>query len=235
MATPRISALTLCIALGALAQPVASFAAEVLLDEIKTNLDDAQKKVDQARKQIGELEDNDAKLKKNLNEIESALNKKLEEQKGAKETFNDYNAKLSQTNNAKKEFDRSLLKDRQELEQVTRDIQMVEKKLDALKAARKALQESIEISEDNLSKMQDRSGSWTKNRDHLQGELNTLDKDISDLEKQRDGQQKLRLENQQALNKWRKTLDQQETTYQKLDTRYRQAVRDAEKKEKSRR
>lgn len=80
--------------------------------------------------------------------------------------------------------------------------------------------------------MDDRSGSWNKNRDHLQGELTALDKDIQDLEKQRETQQKLRLENQQALNKWRKTLETQDATYQKLDTRYRQAVREAEKKDK---
>jgi chromosome segregation protein len=206
--------------------------AEVVLDEIKTNLDDAQKKVETARKQIADLEDNDAKLKKNLGSIEAALNKKLDEQKSAKETYNDYNSKLQQTGSARKEFDRSLQKDRQELEQVVRDIQMVERKLEALKTAKKLLEESIEISEENLSKMNDRSGSWTKNRDHLQGELNGLDKDITDLEKQREAQQKLRLENQQALNKWRKTLDTQETAYQKLDTRYRQAVREAEKKRK---
>ncbi len=214
--------------------PVAAHA-ELLLDEIKTNLDDAQKKVETARKQILDLEENDTKLKKNLGSIEATLNKKLDEQKGAKETYNDYNSKLTQTGGARKEFDRSLVKDRQELEQVVRDIQMVERKLEALKTAKKLLQESIEISEENLSKMNDRSGSWTKNRDHLQGELNALDKDITDLEKQREAQQKLRLENQQALNKWRKTLDTQETTYQKLDTRYRQAVREAEKKAKEKR
>ncbi len=211
--------------------PVAAHA-EVLLDEIKTNLDDAQKKVETARKEIAGLEENDAKLKKNLAGIEAALNKKVDEQKGAKETYNDYNSKLTQTGGARKEFDRSLVKDRQELEQVVRDIQMVERKLEALRTAKKLLEESIEISEENLSKMNDRSGSWTKNRDHLQGELNALDKDINDLEKQREAQQKLRLENQVALNKWRKTLDTQETTYQKLDTRYRQAVREAEKKDK---
>lgn len=206
--------------------------AEVILDEIKTNLEDAQKKVETARSQIADLEDNDAKLKKNLNGIEGALNKKLDEQKGAKETYNDYNSKLQQTVGARKEFDRSLVKDRQELEQVIRDIQMVERKLEALEAAKKLLKESVEISEENLSKMNDRSGSWSKNRDHLQSELNTLDKDITELEKQRESQQKLRLENQQALNKWRKTLDAQETAYQKLDNRYRQAVREAEKKSK---
>jgi len=209
--------------------------AELILEEIKTNLDDAQKKVETARKQIADLEENDGKLKKNVTGIEAALNKKLEEQKGAKETYADYSSKLQQTGGARKEFDRSLQKDRLELEQVVRDIQMVERKLEALKIAKKLLQESIEISEDNLSKMNDRSGSWTKNRDHLQGELNALDKDINDLEKQREVQQKLRLENQQALNKWRKTLDTQETSYQKLDTRYRQAVREAEKKEKEKR
>ena len=160
------------------------------------------------------------------------MNKKLDEQKAAKETYNDYNQKLTLAGSARKEFDRSLGKDRQELEQVIRDIQMVQRKLEALKAAKKALEESIEISEDNLSKMDDRSGSWTKNRDHLQSELNALDQDTTELEKQRESQQKLRLENQHALNKWRKTLDGQETVYQKLDSRYRQAVRDAEKKEK---
>ncbi len=206
--------------------------AEILLDEIKHNLDDAQKKVEAAKKQIAELEENDIKLKKNLGSIESALNKKVEEQKGAKETYNEYQNKLTQTGSARKEFDRALTKDRQELEQLVRDIAMVERKLDSLKASKKALEESVEISEENLSKMNDRSGSWTKNRDHLQGELNTLDKDITNLEKQREAQQKLRLENQQALNKWRKTLESQDATYQKLDTRYRQAVREAEKKSK---
>ncbi|MGZ3649661.1 MAG: hypothetical protein ACXVB9_07265 [Bdellovibrionota bacterium] len=212
--------------------PFTAHSAEVVLDEIKTNLDDAQKKVELARKQISDLEENDAKLKKNLEGIEGALNKKVDEQKNAKETYNDYAQKLTQTGTARKEFDRSLAKDRAELDQVNRDIQMVERKLEALKASKKALQESVEISEDNLSKMDDRSGSWTKNRDHLQGELNGLDTDITDLEKQRETQQKLRLENQQALNKWRKTLETQDATYQKLDTRYRQAVRDAEKKDK---
>ncbi len=215
--------------------PFTAHGAEVLLEEIKTNLDDAQKKVEQARKQISELEDHGAKLKKNIQGIERELNKKLDAQKGAKETYNDYVSKLGQTGAARKEFDRSLVKDRQELEQVVRDIQMVERKLEALKAAKKALEESIEISEDNLSKMDDRSGSWTKNRNHLQGELTNLDKDITDLEKQREAQQKLRLENQQALNKWRKTLDTQDAAYQKLDNRYRQAVRDAEKREKEKR
>lgn len=208
--------------------------ADVLLEEIKTNLDDAQKKVEQAKKQIGELEENDGKLKKNIGALEGALNKKLEEQKQAKETFNDYNQKLAATGSARKEFDRGLLKDRQELELVVRDIKLVERKLESLKEARKALQESIEISEDNLSKMNDRSGSWQKNRDHLQSELAGLDKDIMDVERQKESQEKLRLENQQALNKWRKALDTQETTYQKLDSRYRQAVREAEKKEKGR-
>jgi len=118
---------------------------------------------------------------------------------------------------------------------VVRDMQMVERKMAALKAAKKALEESIEISEDNLSKMNDRSGSWQKNRDHLQGELNSLDKDIVDLEKQKEAQQKTRLENQQALNKWKQTLATQETTYQKLDSRYRQAVREAEKKAREKR
>lgn len=208
--------------------------ADVVLDEIKANLDDAQRKVEQARKQIQDLDENDVKLKKNIQSLESALNKKLEEQKQAKDTFNDYAQKLNATGAAKKEFDRSLAKDRQELETVERDIQMVERKLVALKAARKALIESIDISEDNLEKMGDRSGSWQKNRDHLQGELAALDKDILDLEQQKEAQEKTRLENQQALNKWKKTLDTQETTYQKLDTKYRQAVRDAEKKAKSR-
>lgn len=208
--------------------------ADVLLDEIKANLDDAQKKVEQAKKQINELEENDLKLKKNIGSLETALNKKLDEQKQAKETFNDYNQKLAATGSARKEFDRGRLKDRQELELVERDIKLVERKLESLKEARKALLESIDISEDNLSKMDDRSGSWQKNRDHLQSELNSLDKDIMDVERQKEAQEKLRLENQQALNKWRKALDSQETTYQKLDSRYRQAVRDAEKKEKGR-
>jgi hypothetical protein len=83
--------------------------------------------------------------------------------------------------------------------------------------------------------MNDRSGSWQKNRDHLQGELGGLDKDIVDLEKQKEVQQKTRLENQQALNKWKQTLATQETTYQKLDSRYRQAVREAEKKAREKR
>ncbi|MGZ3694657.1 MAG: hypothetical protein ACXWQO_10780, partial [Bdellovibrionota bacterium] len=157
----------------------------------------------------------------------------LGEQKQAKETFNDYNSKLTATGSARKEFDRSLTKDRQELELVNRDIKLVERKLESLKEARKALMESVEISEDNLSKMDDRSGSWQKNRDHLQAELTGLDKDIMDVERQKEAQEKLRLENQQALNKWRKALDTQETTYQKLDSRYRQAVREAEKKEKA--
>ena len=119
---------------------------------------------------------------------------------------------------------------------MTREIQMLERKLEAAESGvveEGPLQESIEISEDNLSKMDDRSGSWQKNRDHLQTELTDLDKDINDLEKQHETQQKLRTDNQQALNKWRKTLDAQETTYQKLDTKYRQqAVRDAERKQK---
>jgi chromosome segregation ATPase len=211
-----------------------SFSADVVLDEIKANLDDAQKKVELAKKQINELEENDSKLKKNIGEIDTALNKKLDEQKQAKETFNDYSQKLAATGSARKEFDRGLLKDRQELEMVLRDIKLVERKLDALKEARKALEESIEISEDNLSKMDDRSGSWVKNRDHLQSELAGLDKDIQEIEKKKEGQERLRLENQQALNKWRKSLDTQETTYQKLDSKYRQAVRDAEKKQKGR-
>lgn len=219
------------LALTLLLSPVAVHA-EVLLDEIKTNLEDAQKKVEAARKQIADLEENDLKLKKNLASIEAALNKKVDEQKGAKETYNDYQNKLTQTGSARKEFDRALTKDRQELEQLVRDIAMVERKLESLKASKKALEESIEISEDNLGKMNDRSGSWSKNRDHLQGELNALDKDITELEKQREAQSKLRLENQQALNKWRKTLETQDATYQKLDTRYRQAVREAEKKAK---
>jgi len=108
----------------------------------------------------------------------------------------------------------------------------VERKLENLKAAKKALEQSIEISQDNLSKMNDRSGSWQKNRDHLQSELTGLDKDIVDLERQRDAQMKTRLENQQALNKWKQTLATQESAYQKLDSRYRQAVRDAERKER---
>lgn len=209
--------------------------ADVLLDEIRVNLEDAQKKVEQARRQIQVLEENDLKLKKNIQELDTALNKKLEEQRQAKETFNDYNQKLVGTGNAKKEFERSLLKDRQELELVERDIQMVERKLVALKAARKALEESIDISEDNLGKMNDRSGSWQKNRDHLSGELTGLDKDIMEVEKQKEGQEKTRLQNQQALNAWKKTLATQETTHQKLDARYRQAVRDAEKKAKDKR
>jgi chromosome segregation ATPase len=207
----------------------------VLLNEIKVNLDDAQQKVSDARKQIQELEQNDDKLKKNIQQLETALNKKVDEQKRARETFNDYNQKLSATGTAREEFERSLLKDRQELEMVIRDIQMVERKLTALKAARKALEESIEISEDNLSKMNGRSGSWQKNKDHLQSELTTLDRDIVDLEKQKEAQQKVRLENQQALNRWKKTLASQETAYQKLDSRYRQAVRDAERKEREKR
>ncbi|MCO5144434.1 MAG: hypothetical protein M9962_15250 [Oligoflexia bacterium] len=206
--------------------------ADVLLDEIRVNLEDALKKVEQAKKQIGSLEENDDKLKKNIDELDSALNKKLQEQKQAKETHNDYTQKLSATSSAKKEFDRSLLKDKQELELVVRDIATVERKLEALKKSKKALEESIEISEDNLSKMGDRTGSWTKNRDHVQGELSNLDKDIVELEKQKETQEKSRLENQQALNRWRKTLASQETTYQKLDTKYRQALRDAEKKTK---
>jgi chromosome segregation ATPase len=212
---------------------VSTFAfADVLLDEIKNNLEDALKKVEQAKKQISELEANDEKLKKNIQELESSLNKKLDEQKQAKETFGDYNQKLTATGSAKKEFERSLLKDKQELELVIRDIQLVERKMAALKAAKKALEESIEISQDNLSKMDDRSGSWQKNKDHLQSELTALDKDVMGLEKQKEIQQKTRLENQQALNKWKQTLATQEATYQKLDSRYRQAVREAERKEK---
>jgi chromosome segregation ATPase len=209
--------------------------ADVVLDEIKANLEDAQKKVETAKNQIETLQENDGKLKENLEELEGELNKKLSEQRQAKETHADYSGKLTATSNARREFDRSLAKDRQELELVKRDIGMVEKKLEALKAAKKALEESIEISEDNLSKMNDRSGSWQKNRDHLQKELTALDKDIVELEKQRDAQAKLRLENQQALNKWKKTLATQESAYQKLEARYRAAVREAEQKQKSRR
>jgi chromosome segregation ATPase len=224
-----LSVFTLLLALSAPAQ------ADVLLDEIKVNLDDAQKKVEQARDQIEDLEENDLKLKKNIEQLDTALNKKVVEQKQAKETFNDYNQKLGATGSARKEFERSLLKDRQELEMVIRDMQMVERKMAALKAAKKALEESIDISEENLSKMNDRSGSWQKNRDHLNSELTALDKDIMDVERQKEAQQKTRLENQQALNKWKQTLATQETTYQKLDSRYRQAVRDAEKKEREKR
>lgn len=206
--------------------------ADIVLDEIKVNLEDVAKKVDQAKKQISDLEQNDLKLKKNIQQLETALNKKLDEQKQGKESHNDYSQKLAATVSARKEFDRSLLKDRQELEMVLRDIQIVEQKLVRLKASKKALEESIEISEDNLSQMNDRTGSWQKNRDHIQGELSSLDKDILDLEKQKEAQEKTRIENQQALNKWKQTLATQETTYQKLDTRYRQAVKEAEKKAK---
>lgn len=220
----------LALTLFAFTQPVF---ADVLLDEIKVNLDDVAKKVDQAKKQIRDLEDNDAKLKKNIQQLETALNKKLDEQKQAKEAHNEYSQKLASTSSARKEFDRGLLKDRQELEMVVRDIQLVEQKLVRLKAAKKALEESIEISEDNLGEMNDRSGSWTKNKDHIQGELNGLDKDITEVEKQKEAQEKARVENQQALNKWKQTLATQETTYQKLDTKYRQAVKEAEKKAKA--
>src|SRR5262245_44781008 len=103
--------------------PFTAHSAELLLTEIKTNLDDAQKKVEQARKQISEIDENDAKLTKNLEGIEGALNKKLDEQKEAKETYGDYSQKLTQTGSARKEFERSLAKDRQELDQVNRDIQ----------------------------------------------------------------------------------------------------------------
>lgn len=218
---------TLCLAFaGALAR------GEVVLDEIKTNLDEAQKKVETARKQIAELEANDLTLKKNIQELNSALNKKLDEQKDVTDTYNDYQQKLGSTANAKKEFEKSLEKDRRELALVEKDLEQVERKLESLKAARKALKESIDISEDNLSKMSDRSGSWQKNLDHITKERDALQKDVDDLEAKKEAQEKSRLENQQALNKWKKSLATQELTYQKLDSKYRQAVKEAEKKAK---
>ena len=208
----------------------ATVRADVVLDELKVNLTDAQKKVEQAKGQISDLEENDTKLKKNIQSLNTALDKKISEQKQAKDILNEYTQKIASTSSAKKEFEHALLKDKQELESVQKDLLQVEKKLAALKAAKKALDESIDISEDNLSKMNDRSTTWQKNKESVQNELTSLEKDVAGLDTQKDAQEKTRLENQQSLNKWKKALASQESAYQKLDSKYRQAVREADKK-----
>lgn len=204
--------------------------ADNVIDEIKNNLDEAQKKVENAQGQIADLEDNNKKLAQNISEIERALAKKGDERKEARDVLTDYHQKLNGASAARKDFDHTLIKDRQELALVEKDIIATEKRLAALQAARKALEESIEISEDNLSKMNDRSESWNKNLAHLQEEITDIEKDIEKLSNERDSAAKKKLENQQALNKWKKSLASFNNTFQRLDQRYRAALREEKRK-----
>lgn len=203
---------------------------DTLLEEIRLNLEDSRQKLEQTQKQILELEQNDEKLRRNIKEYDSELQKKQDEQRKAKDNLNEYNQKLLGTSSAKKEFERALMKDKQEMEMVQADLIAVEKKLGQLKAAKNALKESIEISEENLTTMNDRSSTWQKNRDQVQSELSGIEKDISQIDVKKDAQEKFRIDNQQALNKWKKSLATQEAVYQKYDVKYRQALHDAEKK-----
>lgn len=206
--------------------------ADVVLDEIKTNLDDALKKVESGKKQITELEENHEKIKENITSLEKNIQKKKVEQKEAMETLADYNQKLSATNSARREFEKGLERDRSELDLVEKDIVAVKRKLVALEAASKALKESIDIAEDNLDKMSDRTGSWQKNKDNISSELKGIDGDISSLEQKMEGQIKLRTENQQKLNTLQKSVSSLEGNYQRLDAKYKAAVKDQERKKR---
>jgi len=210
-----------------------ALSADIVLDEIKSNLEESSKKIEAAKKQISSLEENSLNYKKNIETLGKSLGEKKSERKEAMETLADYNQKLGATSLAKREFEKSLEKDAAELDLVEKDILAVQRKLVALEAAKKALQESIEISEENLSKMSDRTGSWQKNKNHLTTELKAIETDLSQIEQQIENQEKLRTENQQKLNTWKKSIGNFENSHQKLEQKYRSALKEAERKKES--
>lgn len=205
--------------------------ADPVLDEIRNNLDEAKKRIELTKRQLEDLEDNEGRIKGNLESLNKNLVKKQAEHKEAQDTLAEYGKKLQGTATAKKDFERNLQKDKQELSQVTADIAATEKKLAALQAAKKALEKSIEVSEDNLEKIVDSSAGWQKNRSQLQSELGEIGKDLSTLKERLAEQEKLKAENVAALAKWRKSLTSQETLWQKLDQRYKQAQKEAAAKQ----
>jgi septal ring factor EnvC (AmiA/AmiB activator) len=210
--------------------PLSFAASDPVLDEIKANLNETKKKIEEGKNQISILEENEKKLQSNIESLDKSLAKKQSELNEVKGNLDDYSQKLNAASQAKRDFNQSAEKDKIELGLVEKDIVAVKKKLIALEAAKKALQESIEIAEENLSKMDDRSGTWQKNKSKVETEITDLDKDFDLLDKKKAEQEKLLTENTAALSKWRKTIQNQEAGLQKIEQKYQSAIREAERK-----
>ena len=137
---------------------------------------------------------------------------------------------MGEASSAQKDFLDGLRKDRRELILVQQDIIKSKKKLAALQAAREALGDSIEISEENLDKISRSTKKWDKNTNNLKGQLDGINFDIEQLKRDLDRQKSYSTENSKALKSWRKGKKKHDSRLKALNNKYKSVLRSQKNK-----
>jgi septal ring factor EnvC (AmiA/AmiB activator) len=202
-----------------IAPGLASAAEDPILAEIEKNIAETKKKMEAAQDTTKDLEKSIEKAQKNLSNLNSAIAKREAVKDRSSQLLTDYNSRIGEAERARKEFQAAIEKDRKELALVRKDIVMIKQKLGALEAAEKALNESIQVSEEGLDKISNSRTKWGQNKGDADSELQEVTTDLESLKKQRDEQQKIFNENTASLQKWRQNYVQLAKTLQDLTLR----------------
>ncbi len=166
--------------------------------------------------------------RKNVDE-QKEIHKKMSVQKRSNQLISEYKGRLKEAGTARDEFLKALEKDRKELLLIRKDIVTAKKKLGALQAAKAALKESIEISEESLEKISGRSRQWSDNRSGAAGDLKDVSQELIILRKQKKEQAAKLKQNQASLKKWRKSYVGLSDSLQKLTLRLKTVQRGKKK------
>ena len=182
----------------------------------KKNIAETKKKMELAQDTTKELEKSIEKAQKNLSNLNSAIAKREAVKDRSSQLLTDYNSRIGEAEKARKEFQAAIEKDRKELALVRKDIVVTKQKLGALEAAEKALNESIQVSEEGLDKISNSRTKWGQNKGDADSELQEVSTDLEGLKKQRDEQQKIFGDHTASLQKWRQNYVQLAKTLQDL-------------------
>lgn len=199
---------------------------ELVQAELEKNIAETKKRMETAQENAKELEKSVEKARSNLAALDSAIAKRSAVKEKSSQLLNDYGTRISEAERARKEFQSAIEKDRKELALVRKDLVATKQKLGALQAAEKALEESIQISEESLDKISNSRSRWGANKGEADGELKAVTSDLENLEKQREEAAKALAENNAALAKWRQSHVQSAKTLQELTTKLKSQQRD---------
>ncbi len=201
----------------------------VILAEIEKNIEVTKRSMELAQERTSRLEKSVDDARSNVITIQKEIHKKMSVQKRSNQLISEYKGRLKEAGTARDEFLKALEKDRKELLLIRKDIVTAKKKLGALQAAKAALKESIEISEESLEKISGRSRQWSDNRSGAAGDLKDVSQELIILRKQKKEQAAKLKQNQASLKKWRKSYVGLSDSLQKLTLRLKTVQRGKKK------
>lgn len=199
---------------------------DLIVAEIEKNINETKKRMESAQENAKEMEKSVEKARSNLANLDQAIAKRTAVKERSSQLLNDYGSRISEAEKARNQFQGAIEKDRKELALVRKDLVATKQKLGALQAAEKALEESIQISEESLDKISNSRTKWGQNKGDADGELKAVSTDLETLEKQREEQAKILAEHNASLTKWRQSHVQAAKALQDLTTKLKAQQRE---------